>query len=98
MWRWKEAAGQIHYSNVPDHVPSHAAAVYREVGYLAPAPLAQEVAPATDPARLRKVSPNATSDTIFSLNVIRAFPPSPRLTGSQTPASRSRYVAGLPGG
>src|SRR2546422_1168840 len=54
MWRWKDAAGQVHYSNVPGHVPSHAATVHRDVGYLAPAPLALEVTPSADPERLRE--------------------------------------------
>src|SRR5436309_792287 len=54
MWRWKDAAGQVHYSNVPGHVPSHAATVHRDVGYLAPAPLALEVTPSADLERLRE--------------------------------------------
>ena len=54
MWRWKDAAGQVHYSNVPGHVPVHAATVHRDVGYLAPAPLALEVTPSADLERLRE--------------------------------------------
>ncbi len=54
MWRWKDAAGRVHYSNVPGHVPAHAATVHRDVGYLAPAPLALEVTPSANLERLRE--------------------------------------------
>jgi len=54
MWRWKDTAGQVHYSNVPGHVPAHAATVHRDVGYLATAPLALEVTPSADLERLRE--------------------------------------------
>src|SRR2546428_12736641 len=54
MWRWKDTAGQVHYSNVPGHVPAHAATVHRDVGYLATAPLALEVTPAAGLERLRE--------------------------------------------
>jgi len=54
MWRWKDAAGRVHYSNVAGHVPAHAATVHRDVGYLASAPLALEVTPSADLERLRE--------------------------------------------
>ena len=54
MWRWKDTAGQVHYSNVAGHVPAHAATVRRDVGYLATAPLALEVTPSADLERLRE--------------------------------------------
>src|SRR5438552_9092163 len=54
MWRWKDTAGRVHYSNVPGHVPAHAATVHRDVGYLATAPLALEVTPSADLERLRE--------------------------------------------
>jgi hypothetical protein len=56
MWRWTDASGRIHYSNVPDHVPARATAVRREVGYLAPVPAGApgDVAPAAEPGRLRE--------------------------------------------
>src|SRR6266550_4825380 len=54
MWRWKDTAGQVHYSNVPGHVPAHAATVHRDVGYLATAPLAPEVTPSADLERLHE--------------------------------------------
>jgi hypothetical protein len=34
VWRWSDADGQIHYSNVPSHVPARAKAVRTSVGYL----------------------------------------------------------------
>ena len=54
MWRWKDTAGRVHYSNVPGHVPAHAATVHRDVGYLATAPLALEVTPSADLERLHE--------------------------------------------
>jgi hypothetical protein len=41
VWRWRDAGGRLHYSNVPESVPEHARRVRARVGYLAgdlPAP------------------------------------------------------------
>src|SRR5207244_10798247 len=56
MWRWKDASGQVHYSNVPGHVPSRAALVHRDVGYLGaePAPPPGELAAPSDLDRPRR--------------------------------------------
>jgi hypothetical protein len=41
VWRWRDARGQLHYSNVSEHVPPHATVVTGGIGTLAsevPAP------------------------------------------------------------
>ncbi len=55
MWRWTDAAGRIHYSNVPAHVPAHAMPVHGGVGYVSQAPGAPVAEPpGTGPDRLRQ--------------------------------------------
>src|SRR6516165_3737980 len=34
LWRWRDAAGRLHYSNVPDHAPSGAAQIGGGIGVL----------------------------------------------------------------
>jgi hypothetical protein len=34
LWRWRDAAGRLHYSNVPDHAPSGAAQIGGGIGFL----------------------------------------------------------------
>src|SRR5579885_2654566 len=35
VWRWRDARGQLHYSNVSEHVPPHATVVTGAIGTLA---------------------------------------------------------------
>jgi hypothetical protein len=44
VWRWRDANGQVHYSNVPGNVPKHASPVRADVGYLAAAATHEPVA------------------------------------------------------
>jgi hypothetical protein len=34
MWRWRDAAGRMHYSNVPEKAPSGAARIDKGIGYV----------------------------------------------------------------
>ena len=43
VWRWRDASGQLHYSNIPENVPAYAERVETQLGRLsvppgAPAP------------------------------------------------------------
>lgn len=44
VWRWRDASGQVHYSNVPGNVPKHATPVRADVGFVAAAPTLEPVA------------------------------------------------------
>jgi len=62
VWRWTDNAGHVHYSNVPGHVPAHAASVQGTLGYLSgtePAAEAGEtplgIAPAARLTQERKI-------------------------------------------
>ena len=47
VWRWRDASGYRHYSNVEAHVPEHAVRLRGGVGYLA------GTVPAPDPEKIR---------------------------------------------
>jgi hypothetical protein len=50
VWRWQDAAGRLHYSNVPERVPPYAEPVRTTIGRLALPPIeAREVRPAEAP-------------------------------------------------
>jgi hypothetical protein len=54
MWRWEDRTGRVHYSNVPDHVPSHAEAIHAHIGVVGadvppPAVSRSEVSDLLDP-------------------------------------------------
>jgi hypothetical protein len=44
VWRWRDAHGRTHYSNVPASVPKYADPVRADVGYVAATPLHEPVA------------------------------------------------------
>jgi hypothetical protein len=56
VWRWKDAGGQTHYSNVPGHVPAHASPVRGELGLVGGEPIGEagEAVPAVSADRLRE--------------------------------------------
>ena len=43
VWRWVGPDGQIHYSNVPGHIPAHAQEVRKSVGHLSLPPASAQV-------------------------------------------------------
>jgi hypothetical protein len=45
IWRWHDAAGGLHYSNVAEHVPAHAEPVRRPLGRLSIVPAAPTLRP-----------------------------------------------------
>ena len=46
VWRWRDAGGQLHYSNVAEHVPAYAEPVTTQLGHV--------TMPAAEPARPRE--------------------------------------------
>lgn len=50
VWRWTDSGGTVHYSNVPGHVPPHAAPLRGPLGYLSGSPPSEEAIVAEPPA------------------------------------------------
>jgi hypothetical protein len=66
VWRWRDSSGQLHYSNIPSRVPSHAERIRTQLGKgtdAAPAPEAKEPEAApTESDRPKKDQEDALDD------------------------------------
>jgi len=55
MWKWRDARGRLHYSNVQDEVPQGAETVTKTIGIVEPEPAATEGPSGADLARIERI-------------------------------------------
>jgi len=55
MWRWLDAGGRIHYSNVPSHIPREAEEIHGRLGFLTAAPVEAEPTPVISEEELTRM-------------------------------------------